>query len=98
MSSNSFVSPAASSRFFRFFFPLDLHHLINYHSTEDGRSVGPLFTGLLLNVVRRLWLAASESLPLTPPLCEWGVHGSQFAERLVLLLRGKRWTLRCLER
>lgn len=29
---------------------------------------------------------------------EWEVHGSQFAERLVLLLRGNRWTLRCLDR
>lgn len=35
--------------------------------------------------------------PLSVSLSEWGQRG-QFAERPVLLLRGKRWTLRCFDR
>lgn len=42
--------------------------------------------------------------PITPPSRRCSLspsargRGSQFAERLVLLLRGKRWTLRCFDR
>lgn len=105
VSSNSFVSPAAPKRFS--FSLFHLHHPINYHSTVDVRTLGPLLIRLLLDFLFCsstasrcvLFHSPSHSRRCRRPRATSGeVHGSQFAERLVLLLRGKRWTLRCLDR